>query len=67
MAVNARNIVALMLCGTVCLVILSSVIATLFYPPNTVSETFRTKMFELLIYILGVVSGWLLNKSDPPK
>jgi hypothetical protein len=59
-----------MLCGTVCLVVLASFVAALFYPPNTVSETFRAEMFKLLIFMLGVVSGWLLaarNGAMPPK
>ena len=61
---NTKNIIALMLCGTVCTVISASVVAALFYPPGTVTETFRTKIFEILIYILGTVSGFLLGKGN---
>ena len=65
---NAKNIVAVILAGTVCVVILASVVGTLFYPPGTVTETFRVKIFDLLIYIMGLVSGWLLGRNpEPPK
>lgn len=63
---NAKNIVAIVLAGTVCLVMLSSIGAAIFYPPGTVTETYRLKIFELLIYILGIVSGWLLGRTPEP-
>jgi hypothetical protein len=66
-AMNPKSIVAIVLAGTVCLVLSTSIISAMFYPPGTVTETFRLKIFELLIYILGIVSGWLLGRgSEPP-
>jgi hypothetical protein len=62
---NARNIVVILLAGTVCLILSASTIAALFYPPGTVTETFRLKVFEILIYIMGIVSGWLMGKDAP--
>ena len=64
---SAKPLIAVMLCGTVCLVILSFVAASIFYPPNTINEVSRVKLFELLIYILGIVSGYLIGKSDETK
>lgn len=70
---NPRNLVAVIIAATVCTVILASVIGALFHPPGSVSETFRLKIFELLIYLMGIVSGWLLRGTDkeppaePPK
>ena len=67
---NPKSVVAVILASTVCIVIVATVIGAIFYPPGTVTETFRVKMFELLIYILGIVSGWLLGKGteeNPPE
>jgi hypothetical protein len=74
--VNARNLVVIILASTVCIVLSSSVVVALFYAPGTVTETFRLKIFEMLIYILGIISGWLMGTSkngrqpptnEPPK
>lgn len=64
---SPRNLVAVILCSTVCLILLATVVGFLFYPPGTVTETARVKTYEILVYILGVVSGWLLSKETPPK
>lgn len=66
LAMNPKSIVAMILAGTVCLVLTSSIVTAMFYPPGTVTETFRLKIFELLIYILGIISGWLLSKGNEP-
>lgn len=63
---RGKTLIAVMLTGTVCAVILTFIIATALQPPNTLSETSRVKTFELLIYILGIVSGYLLGKTDEP-
>lgn len=63
---NAKSAIALMLCTTVCVVILTFVIGSMFYPPNTINETSRVKIFELLTFIIGIVSGYLLGKGESP-
>ncbi len=62
-----RDLCALILCSTCCLVILASVATALLYPPGTVTETFRMEIFKLLYLIIGVVSGWLVKASEQPK
>ena len=57
-----------MIGGTVCAVVLSTNVAALFYPPGTVSETFRVKMFDLLLVLTGICSAWLFGgRAEPPK
>ena len=65
---NPRSLVAVILASTFCVIMLAGVATALLYPPGTVTETFRDKIFELLIYMLGIVSGWLLGRdASTPK
>lgn len=64
---NPKSIVAVIMALTVSLVLIISTAAALFYPPGTVTETFRQKIFEILIFIVGTVSGWLLGKAEPTQ
>ncbi len=64
---DPRNIVAVILASTICAVVLATVIAALFRPPESITETFRVKIFELLVYIIGIVSGWLLRGDKEPS
>ena len=67
---TSRSIIAVMLCATICIVVLSSSIAALYHPPGTVTDGFRDNIFDLLNFIVGTVAGYLLGTSaskEPPK
>lgn len=61
---NIRSVIALILTLTVCISILSVIVGALLYPPGTIAVETRTKMFELITYIVGVISGYLLGKDN---
>ncbi len=68
--INPRSIVAVMLCATMCAVILAAVAEAISRPSEQISESFRIGIFDLLKFTLGIVSGWLLarpNGKPPPK
>lgn len=57
---KTKDAIALILCSTVCIAILAVVIGAAVRGPGTLPDETRTKMFELVTYILGVLSGWLM-------
>jgi hypothetical protein len=38
-----------------------------FYPPGTVLDETRDKMFQLVTFIAGIISGWVLHGDTKPK
>ena len=60
---KTKDIMVLMLCGTVCLTVLAVVFGTVFGGRQMAPES-AEKMFGLVTYILGTVAGWLLSKDD---
>ncbi len=55
-----------MLTGVVCVAILMPLIKNLFYP-GSLPETTAVKMFELITYIVGAISGYLGKSNETPK
>jgi ABC-type uncharacterized transport system permease subunit len=45
--------------ATICVAIVASLIASYLRPAEATSDVVRGKMFDLITFIVGVVSGWL--------
>jgi hypothetical protein len=58
-SVDARSLLILMLTGTICLVILIIVILWAIVGPERVPQTARDHLHELIILIIGIISGYL--------
>ncbi len=56
---SAKNLVFVLLAVTVCVSILGSMVASMIRPAEATSDVVRAKMFDLVTFIIGVVSGWL--------
>lgn len=56
-----KSIGAVLLTTTVCIVILLMFIRFMMYPPGTILDETRDKMFQLVTFIAGIVSGWVLH------
>ncbi len=62
---DPKQIVAMMIASTVCICLIVPVIVGVFHV-GEVSETFRVKTFDLILFLAGVVNGWLLASKDKP-
>ncbi len=64
---NPRSIIAVMLAATVSFILISGAIAAYFRPPDQVTDTFRQRMFEAMLVLIGIVSGFMLRGGNEKR
>ena len=67
---NAKELIALMLCGTVCLAVIIRVLSFSLAGISTIPEYASEEVQELITYMLGIASGLVLGKvmsKDEPS
>jgi hypothetical protein len=65
--IDVRGLIMVMLTGTICLTLLLVIGVWVFVGPEHVPQAARDRMHELMILLIGIVSGYLAgNKANGP-
>jgi hypothetical protein len=60
MRFTPKSLAATALTVTICIVLIMMFVRLLLFPPGTILDATRDKMFQLVTFIAGIVSGWVL-------
>jgi hypothetical protein len=60
---DPRGLIVAILTSTICVAILAIVAAWVIFGPDRVSESTRKNFFELILLLVGIISGYLLGRN----
>lgn len=64
---DVRGLVVFMIAGTLCLLLLIVIVAWAIMGPERIPAAAREHFAQLLILLVGLISGYLLGKSNGPR